>query len=139
MRYLLDTHALIWLLSSQDRKLPLDIRESIRYCEDAFFVNEMSLIEIIQLQQTGRIDLNYAPQAVREGIERDNIMVISTTPDILDTFFYMPVPNIGGRRHSDPFDRIIISTAIKRNLILISADQKFPWYEANCHLQLRRI
>lgn len=31
----------------------------------------------------------------------------------------------------DPFDRIIISTAIKRNMTLISADSKFPWYAEN--------
>lgn len=139
MRYLLDTHALVWLLSSQDRKLPRDIRESVRYCEDAFFVSELSLIEIIQLQQTGRIDLGYTPQAVRNIVSRDNIIILSPTPDIIDVFYGMEIPVINGNRHSDPFDRIIIATAIKRDLVLVSADQKFPWYAANCHLQLRQI
>lgn len=139
MKYLLDTHALVWLLSSQERNLPRDIRESIRYCEDVFFVSELSLIEIIQLQQTGRINLRYTPKAVRTVISNDNIIIIGLTPDIIDVFYGMEIPVINGSKHSDPFDRLIIATALKYDLVLISADQKFPWYQATYHLQLRQI
>lgn len=139
MKYLLDTHALVWLLSSQERNLPRDIRESIRYCKDVFFVSELSLIEIIQLQQTGRINLRYTPKAVRTVISNDNIIIIGLTPDIIDVFYGMEIPVINGSKHSDPFDRLIIATALKYDLVLISADQKFPWYQATYHLQLRQI
>ena len=139
MRYLLDTHAVVWLLSSQDARLPSDLRESIRYCEDAFFISDISLIEIVQLQQLGKIDLNYSPTAIRKIIEHNSILILSTMPDILEVFYALDVPVINGSRHTDPFDRIIISTAIRRGITLVSADQKFPWYAENCKLMLREI
>ena len=136
MKYLLDTHALVWLLSSQDSRLPVAIRESVRYCEDAFFVSEMTLTEIIQLQQGSRINLKYRPSTVRSIIEDNNIMIIPVSNDILEKFFELPVPTINGSKHADPFDRILISTALKRDMTLVSADRKFPWYRDNCGLQL---
>ena len=99
----------------------------------------MTLAEIIQLQQGGRINLNYRPTVVREIIEDNNIMIVSATNDILEKFFDLPIPIVNGNKHSDPFDRIIISTAIKRNMTVISADRKFPWYRDNCNLQLLEI
>lgn len=139
MRYLLDTHAVIWLLSSEDKKLPYNIRESIRYCEDSFFLSEISLVEIIQLQQREKIVFNYRPNTTRNIIEANNIIIIPPSGDILECFYSLPIPSINGSQHADPFDRIIISTAIKRNLTLISADSKFPWYKRNCNLSLLEI
>jgi PIN domain nuclease of toxin-antitoxin system len=139
MRYLLDTHAVIWLLSSQDGKLPADIRESIRYCEDSFFLSEITLVEIIQLQQKERIAFNYRPNTTRAIIEENNIMLLPASGDILECFFDMTIPVIKGKPHSDPFDRIIIATAIRRGMTLVSADTKFPWYRDNCGLHLLEI
>lgn len=139
MKFLLNTHALVWLLSSNCKGLPIDIRESIIYCEDVYFVSEISLIEIIQLQQGKKIDLKYSPSTIRDIIEQNNIMILPVTEDILDKFYTLPIPVINGSSHSDPFDRLIISTALRRGLTLISADMKFPWYEEHCKLQLRKL
>lgn len=139
MRYLLDTHAVIWLLSSEDKKLPNIIRESILYCEDSFFLSEISLIEIIQLQQKERIAFNYRPNTTRAIIEENNIVILPPSGDILESFFNLPLPSINGKLHSDPFDRIIISTAIRRDLTIVSADSKFPWYKKHCGLNLLEI
>ena len=47
MRYLLDTHALVWLVSHEESRLPESLRDSIRYYEDEFAISEISLVEII--------------------------------------------------------------------------------------------
>ena len=133
MKFLLDTHALVWLLSSNCKGLPTDIMESIIYCEDVYFISEISLIEIIQLQQGKKIDLKYSPSTIRDIIEQNNIMILPVTEDILDKFYTLQIPVINGSSHSDPFDRL------RRGLTLISADMKFPWYEEHCKLQLRKL
>jgi len=92
-----------------------------------------------KLQQVGKINVNYSPTAVRDVIEQNNIMILSATTDILEVFYALNIPTINGSKHTDPFDRIIISTAIRRSMILVSADQKFPWYAENCQLMLREI
>ena len=58
MRYLLDTFAVVWLLSSQDARLPSDLRESIRYCEDAFFISDVVYHELRNLVHSQPTDDN---------------------------------------------------------------------------------
>lgn len=138
MRYLLDTHALIWLISHEEHRLPKPLLDSIRYYEDEFAVSEMSLVEIVQLQQIGRLDAN-RPNKVRSVVEANGIAILHVAPDIMEEFYDLPMPTVGGRTHSDPFDRIIIATAIRRGMTLVSADTKFPWYRDNCGLHLLEI
>lgn len=139
MRYLLDTHAVIWLLT-KDSKLPKDILESVTYCEDDFCVSEMSLIEIVQLQQGGKLDSVNRPEVVRKTLVNIlNIRIEPVADDIIGRFYDLPMPMTSKGKHSDPFDRLIIATALKRNLTLVSADGKFPWYRDNCGLRLMQI
>ena len=139
MRYLLDTHAVVWLLT-KDSKLPKEILEKVTYCEDDFCVSEMSLIEIIQLQQGGRLDSINRPEAVKRTlVDILNIRIEPLADDILERLYDIPIPETPKGKHSDPFDRIIIATAIKRNMTLISADSKFPWYAEHCGLKLLAI
>ena len=139
MRYLLDTHAVVWLLT-KDSRLPSELLESALYCEDDFSVSEVSLIEILQLQQGGRIDTMHRPTIVRKTLAEDwNIGIHPISTDILERLYDIPIPETPKGKHSDPFDRIIISTAIKRNMTLISADSKFPWYAEHCGLKLLAI
>ena len=139
MRYLLDTHAAVWLLSADQERLPEHIRNSILYCEDTFAISEISIVEIIQLQQRKRIELRYRPNTIRTIIEENNIEIIPLSDDILERFFDLPMPTINGSLHGDPFDRLIIATALRRGLTLVSSDSKFPWYQANCGLHLLAI
>ena len=136
MKYLLDTHAVIWLLSAEEEKLPKQLRESLFYCEDDFYISEITLIEIIQLQQRQRIKFQNRPRSSRATIEDNNIKILPVSNDILERFYDLPIPSINGTQHADPFDRIIISTAITRDMSLISADGKFPWYQQHCALTL---
>lgn len=139
MRYLLDTHAAVWLLT-KDNRLPHNLLESALYCEDDFSVSEATLIEIVQLQQGGRIDTLHRPDVVRKTLSDDwNIAIQPISSDILERLYDIPIPETPKGRHSDPFDRIIIATAIKRNMTLVSADTKFPWYEEHCGLRLLQI
>jgi len=138
MKYLLDTHALIWLMSDQDSELPQQLIDSLLYYEDDFFISEISLVEIIQLQQIGRVVLN-RPNTVRRAVNANGIKIIPISSDILETFYDLPIFSINGNRHTDPFDRIIISTAIKRGLTLVSRDGKFPAYTSKSGLSLMSI
>ena len=79
------------------------------------------------------------PKIARQIVETNGIEIIPAATDILEEYFDLPVPTINGKRHSDPFDRIIIATAIRRGRVLVSRDSKFPWYQLNCKLSLLEI
>ena len=138
MRYLLDTHALIWLISHEESRLPESLRDSMRYYEDEFAISEISLVEIVQLQQIGRLEAN-RPDKVRRVVEANGIAILHIAPDIMETFYDLPLPLLNGRTHADPFDRLIIATALRRGYVLVSHDSKFPWYKDHCRLSLMNI
>lgn len=138
MRYLLDTHALVWLITSKENQLPESLIDSLTYYEDSFAVSEQSLIEIVQLQQIGRLDAN-RPQKLRSTVEDSGIDIIPIDTDILEAFYDLPMPTINRKRHSDPFDRVIIATALRRGMTLVSRDEKFPWYRDHCRLRLLTV
>lgn len=138
MRYLLDTHALVWLISHEEARLPESLRNSIKYYEDEFAISEISLVEIIQLQQIGRLEAN-RPDKIRSVVEANGIAILHIAPDIMETFYDLPMPDIAGRTHSDPFDRIIIATALRRGYTLVSHDTKSPWYKEHCRLSMFEV
>ena len=138
MQYLLDTEALIWYLTD-DRRLPTAICEDIECSYRKYSVSAISLVEIIQLQQINRIGLKAKPSEVMRVIEDSYIRVIEADEHILDYFYTLDFPIVNGRAHTDPFDRMIVSTAIVTRKNLISSDRKFPIYRDLYGLQLIEI
>ncbi|MBQ8703805.1 MAG: type II toxin-antitoxin system VapC family toxin [Bacteroidales bacterium] len=138
MQYLLDTEALIWYLTD-DRRLPAAIREDIECSYRKYSVSAISLVEIIQLQQINRIGFKAKPSEVMRVIEDSYIRVVEADEHILDYFYSLDFPIVNGRAHTDPFDRLIVSTAIVTHKTLISSDKKFPTYRDQYGLQLLEI
>ena len=92
----------------------------------------------VQLQQIGRLEAN-RPDKIRSVVEANGIAILHIAPDIMETFYDLPMPDIAGRTHSDPFDRIIIATALRRGYTLVSHDTKFPWYKEHCRLSMFEV
>ncbi len=138
MQYLLDTEALIWYLTN-DRRLPESIRDDIECSYRKYSVAAISLVEIVQLQQINRINLQATPSEIIRVLDQAYIKICEVTPFILDFFHGMDFVVIDGRPHSDPFDRLIIASAIQTRRTLISSDRKFPDYRDLFGLQLLEI
>ena len=128
MRYLLDTEALVWLLSSSS-SFPEDLREKLEYYEDPFAVCDISLMEISTLQQLGKVKLDTTIVKIVDYLEKNGISMFFTTAKMLDQVKKLPLLTINKKRHTDPNDRIILMTAIESKCTLISSDKKFPSYE----------
>lgn len=125
--YLLDTNAIIWLLDGS-KKLDAGIREDIEYFQHTYWYSNTSILEIVHLQQRGKLHLAYSSEQIYERLGECYIHPIESTKDIMCALERMPVLKIDGSEHSDMIDRYIIASAIARHLTLVSADQKFPYY-----------
>lgn len=137
MTYLLDTHCLVWILSGRHEELPKSVAEDIQYYANSYAISEMTLVEIIQLQQRGKFSLMMTPKEIREQMDFLNISILPLSDGVIDTFYRLPVPTLSNERHADPFDRLIISTALKHRRRLVSHDHRFPWYQKHCKLDLQ--
>ncbi len=123
-RYLLDTHCLIWF-QEDNPKIPGSLMKLIRDTNNTISFSQVSLFEISIKQKIGKLPMFYATveqvyqQAIKDGftfvtIQNQHIYNYSKVPLMED--------------HRDPFDRLLIATAIEEDAIVLSADEKFSLY-----------
>jgi PIN domain nuclease of toxin-antitoxin system len=125
--YLLDTHALIWLLE-KDPDLNQNIREDIEYFQYPYYVSVETLREIVILQSLKKIKLDYILDKIIAYLKEVQIKVLPIEVSHVKVLEKLPVFQDKGVAHNDPFDRMLIAQAIANNLTLISSDSKFPPY-----------
>ena len=125
MKYLLDTHTFIWALVDQD-KLPSKVMNIIEDTDNDVFLSSISFWEIAIKHQIGKMDLS--PYDIRHLPNLANQMMINViSPDAIDYINYSDLPL--KPNHHDPFDRMLIHTAIRNNYVLLSKDEKFLQYQ----------
>ncbi|WP_375561500.1 type II toxin-antitoxin system VapC family toxin [Bernardetia sp. OM2101] len=118
MEILLDTHILIWHLTNNSRLS----KEKSAFIENAThkkYISIVSLWEIALKNSLGKLEV-YIP--LNKMIPKEVILLDITIPH-LEVLQKLPF------HHKDPFDRVIISQAISENLLLMSEDGNFPFYD----------
>lgn len=125
MKYLLDTHTLIWSILDIEKLSP-EVRNIIENPKNEIFVSGISFWEIAIKAQLGKFIFGGINIILIPNIAKDyGFNIIS--PDSNDFITYGELPQVEG--HKDPFDRMLIHTAIRNDLIIISKDQWFKKYK----------
>lgn len=121
MKILLDTHILIWLLKG-DKKIA---SERIRQIEDRnneLFVSIASFWEITIKASIGKLELYKSITEVSSFCHFLGMKILEISLTDLEILGKLEF------HHNDPFDRILISTAINQDLLLMTNDEKFDQY-----------
>ncbi len=119
MRFLLDTHILLWWLEDNP-KLPWNIREIIQNPESLIFVSAATMWEMSIKKSLGKLDI---PDDLLEMLKDNEFQVLGVTADHGLKVGDLPY------HHKDPFDRILIAQALCERLMVISRDDKFKLYD----------
>ncbi|SFC30114.1 type II toxin-antitoxin system VapC family toxin [Spirosoma endophyticum] len=126
MRFLLDTHILLWVLEA-DPKLSIKASELIRSTANEVFVSTSSLVEIAIKIKVGKLDTQRTPTEITQEMVRVLAMqLLPILPRHLDAYQSIPLYE----DHRDPFDRLLIAIALAENLTIISDDSKFERYSS---------
>ena len=117
-----DTHALIWYLEDSPRLGP-EARNAFEACdrgEGIVYVPTISLVEIVYLQEKGRIPTGLK-SALDAALQAGNTGLVphSLTLDIVDALVQVLRTEV-----PDMPDRIIAATAVHLGVSLISRDRK---------------
>ena len=118
----LDTHIWFWFINQEFDQFPFNWQESI---ETAEFVgiSPVSCYEIALAYQRGRLDLPCdSNEWFQSALSPSGISLLPLTPEIA----YRAV-NLSPI-HKDPFDRMIIATALEYQAELASVDSVFTQY-----------
>ena len=122
MKYLLDTHVVIWWLTD-DRKLSkvhAKLLDKSERSGTAVGVSAMSLWEIAKLVERGRIELTQSVDDCLEQLEASAF--VSILP--LSAHVAIESTRLGARFHADPVDQIIAATARCHGLTLLTIDER---------------
>jgi PIN domain nuclease of toxin-antitoxin system len=126
MKVLLDTHALLWWLSD-DERLGAGARGLIADSANDILVSAASLWEIVVKLRVGKLDAEIAE--VVAACERDRFTLLPIAPAHLQALAALP------QHHRDPFDHLLIAQAIAEQAVFLSDDRhaaKYPLRVLSC-------
>lgn len=122
--YLLDTHCLIWFLDDNPL-IPANVMAEIQSVKNTVFFSQISLFEIAIKQKIGKLpsfssSLN---EVYDQALQADFSFLPIKNQHI---FSYHKVPVLDN--HRDPFDRLLLASALDENAVILSADKNFALY-----------
>lgn len=124
MSYLLDTHTFIWFING-DTSLPNKVVSEIRDLKNQCFISIASIWEIAIKSKLNKLELFSDFDKIIEFLDENQIEVLPIG------FNHILTLNNLEFHHRDPFDRILIAQAITEELILLSKDKNFTFYDVN--------
>ena len=118
MKFLLDTHLLLWWLSNSPL-LPEQARRLIVDPDNTIFVSAVSLWEVWLKRSVGklRVPAGFAGKLAAEPFEGLPLRA-EHTPAVATLEWH----------HRDPFDRMLIAQAMCESLVLLTADSALGAY-----------
>jgi PIN domain nuclease of toxin-antitoxin system len=123
MRLLLDTHAILWMVSG-DPRLPERARQIMEEAEQLVF-STVSFWETGIKNSLDHVDFqlgeNWAPR-IEEELRHNGAIHLPIEIRHCARVALLPW------HHRDPFDRLLIAQAITENLAILTRDRRFPLY-----------
>ncbi|GAB4030975.1 type II toxin-antitoxin system VapC family toxin [Spirosoma gilvum] len=124
MRLLLDTQIILWFLEGS-KQLSVQGNSLITDIDNTIYVSHISLFEVaIKLKIGGRLDLKRGLNGLISDCRKESIQLLPIANSHLLAYDQIPLH----ADHRDPFDRLILATALAEQMSIISADEKFSRY-----------
>jgi PIN domain nuclease of toxin-antitoxin system len=112
VKFLLDTHVVFWIRSGTGQ-IGRDAKRALKNAKLAdVAISDVTLYELAVLNRKGRIKLarEFLPQLARET----TVLPIDANIAVCASMIALP--------QGDPFDRIIVATALEHDLVLVTKD-----------------
>jgi PIN domain nuclease of toxin-antitoxin system len=123
VKYLLDTHILLWAASAPE-KLSESARALLSDEKNQLFFSAASLWEITIKNGLGREDFKVNARVLRRGLLDNGYQELPIYSEHAVSVDNLPTI------HKDPFDRILIAQATVEGITLITADSSIAQYPA---------
>ena len=122
MRFLLDTHALIWALSAP-HKLPAGLRRAIQAAENDVYASLASAWEIAIKAALGKLEFDV--RTLEQSLVATGIQTLDI--NLQHVACVAELPHI----HGDPFDRMLVAQAMCESMTLVTRDRALAKYGVN--------
>jgi PIN domain nuclease of toxin-antitoxin system len=119
--YLLDTHTAMWFFNGNDR-LPETTNRIIRDVSNPVSLSIVSVWELSIKIGLGKLDFDGKAAGFIQLAQANDITIIPIKTSHLTAYESLPFI------HRDPFDRLLVATAIAEQMTIISADKNIAQY-----------
>lgn len=122
MKFLLDTHAFIWLDTAPEKLS----KTALTLCQNEnneLYLSSASVWEMQIKNQLGKLNFNVSIAEMIKVQQHDNDLKILNI-ELKHIYQLNTLP----LHHNDPFDRLLLSQSSIENIPIISADGKFHLY-----------
>ena len=119
MKFLLDTHALLWWLADDDQ-LGSRAREVVADPANDILVSMVSLWEIVVKVRVGKLQADIGE--IIDAVQREGFTVLNVGMAHLVTLAGLPM------HHRDPFDHLLIAQAMTEDATFVSEDRNAARY-----------
>lgn len=121
MKYLLDTHVIIWWLNTPN-KIKNSTQKIIKDKKNIIYISSVTIWEIAIKKQSNKIKI---PSNFLEALKSEQFKLLDLIAE--ESLSVINLPSI----HKDPFDRLLIAQAKLNDLTLITKDKKILKYPIN--------
>ncbi len=122
MKYLLDTHVMLWI-TIDDPRLSPSVKSLYLNEENNFLLSIASIWEMAIKISIGKLSIpGTLPRFISDYILDAGIGILGIAPEHVYPIEVLPF------HHRDPFDRLIIAQSMVENLPIISSDSRFDRY-----------
>ena len=119
MKFLLDTHALLWWLADDDQ-LGNGAREVVADPVNDILISMVSLWEIVVKVRIGKLQADIAE--IVDAVQREGFTVLDVGMAHLVALAGLPM------HHRDPFDHLLIAQAMTEEATFMSEDRNAARY-----------
>jgi len=120
--YLIDTHVAIWFLTG-DTLLSKNADQIICDSVNRVYMSIISAWELAIKINIGKLRFPGNVAGFIKAVQTNDITILPIKPTHLATLESLPMI------HRDPFDRLLIATAIDEQMTLITADENIAQYD----------
>ena len=122
MKYLIDTHVVIWM-NDEDEKISHTVKSIISDHKNEIVISMASIWELAIKINIGKLALGRSLEDFILFLKNSGFSFVNVEEQHLIQFIKLPLI------HKDPFDRLLIATAISEDMTLITADKNMHQYD----------
>ncbi len=122
--YILDTHCLLWFMEDNP-KIPAQVMAQIQDPDNTIFFSQLTLYEIAIKQKIGKLpEFNSTIEEIYDQAIANDFTFLQIRNSHIYSYQKVTLYN----EHRDPFDRLLVATAMEEKAAIISIDEKFSLY-----------
>lgn len=121
MRYLLDTHALLWWLSTPEL-LPPSLRDLLDDRSNELLLSIVTPWELAIKTNAGKLDAGQILRDIESGQLKGDVEILLAQVSQVIRAGMLPL------HHRDPFDRLLTAQALELAIPIVSRDRIFDRY-----------